>query len=175
MGILILEILDKNNKELCKEYEAFASTDKNGNFLQSLNWTKVKDNWGWDAVISRDSDGKIQGTCLVLVKKIPIFGCSFLYASHEPVCDYHNKEVLADIFEGIKVLAKKHNCYEFMWDPCFVETDEKAKNILKEMGFSHIENAPELSTIQARNNYMLLKIEGRTPDEVMASFHSKWR
>lgn len=175
MGILILEILDKNNKELCKEYEAFASTDKNGNFLQSLNWTKVKDNWGWDAVISRDSDGKIQGTCLVLVKKIPIFGCSFLYASHGPVCDYHNKEVLADIFEGIKVLAKKHNCYEFMWDPCFVETDEKAKNILKEMGFSHIENAPELSTIQARNNYMLLNIEGKTPDEVMASFHSKWR
>ena len=62
-----------------------------------------------------------------------------------------------------------------MWDPCFVETDEKAKNILKEMGFSHIENAPELSTIQARNNYMLLNIEGKTPDEVMARFHSKWR
>ena len=170
-----MEILDKNNKELCGEYESFASTDRNGVFMQSLNWTKVKDNWGWEAVISRDSDGKIQGTCLVLIKKIPIFGCSFLYAPHGPVCDYHNKAVIEDLFEGIKVLAKKHKCYEFMWDPCFVEKDEKAKNILTEMGFSHIENAPELSTIQARNNYMLLNIEGKTPDEVIAGFHSKWR
>ena len=43
------------------------------------------------------------------------------------------------------------------------------------MGFSYIENAPELSTIQARNNYMLRNIEGKTPDEVMATFKSDWR
>lgn len=170
-----MEILDKNNKAKCEEYEAFASTDRNGTFLQSIKWTKVKDNWGWDAIISRDDSGKIVGCCLVLVKKIPIFGCSFLYASHGPVCDYHNKEVMADLFEGVKVLAKKHNAYEFMWDPCFEEGDEEAKKIMKDLGFAHEENAPELSTIQARNNYMLRDIEGKTEDEVIAGFHSKWR
>ena len=130
-----MEILDKNNKELCGEFESFASTDRNGVFMQSLNWTKVKDNWGWEAVISRDSEGKIQGTCLVLIKKIPIFGCSFLDAPHGPVCDYHNKAVIEDLFEGIKVLAKKHKCYEFMWDPCFVEKMKKQRTFSQKWDF----------------------------------------
>ena len=52
-----MEIINKSDEKLLAEYEQFASTSKYGNFMQSLKWPKVKDNWGWDAVISRDSDG----------------------------------------------------------------------------------------------------------------------
>ena len=56
-----MELINKNDQALLEEYEQFAKTSKYGNFMQSLKWPKVKDNWGWDAVISRGSDGKIRG------------------------------------------------------------------------------------------------------------------
>lgn len=64
-----MEIINKSDEKLLAEYEQFASTSKYGNFMQSLKWPKVKDNWGWDAVISRDADGSIRGTCLIIIKK----------------------------------------------------------------------------------------------------------
>lgn len=170
-----MEIINKSDAKVLEEYEEFAKNSKYGNFMQSLRWPKVKDNWGWDAVISRSADGSIRGVCLVIIKKIPIFGCTFLYAPHGPVCDWSDKEVMADLFEGIKVLAKKYKAYQFMWDPPFEEGEEERSKIIKDMGFTHIDDAPELSTIQARNNYMLRNIEGKTPDEVMATFKPDWR
>ena len=103
-----MELIDKKNKQLLEEYEDFVKNSEYANFMQSLRWPKVKDNWGWDAVISRDSQGKIRGTCLVIIKKIPVFPTSFLYAPHGPVCDWSDKEVMADIFEGVKVLENKY-------------------------------------------------------------------
>lgn len=170
-----MEILDKSNKALCEEYEKFASSHKNGTFMQSINWPKVKDQWKWDAIISRNENGEIVGTCLVLVRKIPVFGCSFLYAPHGPVCDWRDRAVMEDLFEGVKILAKKHKCYDFMWDPCCEEGDSEIIELIKSMGFSFRENAPELSTIQARNNYMLRDIQGKTEDEVMMTFKPDWR
>ena len=170
-----MEIINKADKELLKEYERFVKNSEYGNFMQSLRWPRVKEGWGWDAVISRDADGKIRGTCLVITKKVPIFGVRFLYAPHGPVCDWSDKEVMQDLFEGIKVLAKKHRCYQFMWDPPFEEKEEERTALIESMGFSHIHDAPELTTIQARNNYMLRDIKGKTPDEVMAGFKPDWR
>ena len=170
-----MEIIDKNDQALLEEYEQFAKTSRYGNFMQSLRWPKVKDGWGWDAVISRDAEGKIRGTCLVITRKIPMFRVNFMYAPHGPVCDWSDKEVMSDLFEGIKVLAKKHKAYQFMWDPCFEESRKDISEMLIGMGFKHTYNAPELSTIQARNNYMLRNIEGKTEEEVMASFKPDWR
>lgn len=170
-----MEIINKSDEKLLAEYEQFASTSKYGNFMQSLKWPKVKDNWGWDAVISRDADGNIRGTCLIIIKKVPIFGVTFMYAPHGPVCDWSDKEIMTDLFEGVKVLAKKYKCYQFMWDPCFEEGDDKCTKLIEDMGFKHIHKAAELTTIQARNNYMLRNIEGKTPDEVMATFKPDWR
>ena len=55
-----------------------------------------------------------------------------------------------------------------------MENDEEEINAFKKTGFSFKKDAPELSTIQARNNYML-KINGRTKEEIFSSFHKKWR
>ncbi len=170
-----MEILDKSNVAQCEEFESFASTHKNGTFLQSINWPKVKNQWGWEGIISRDESVKVNGTCLDLIRIIPEFSCTYLYSPHAPVCDWSNRTVMEDLFEGVKVLAKKHKSYEFMWDPCCEEGDREVIELIKSMGFSFIEDAPELSTIQARNNYMLRNIEGKTEDEVMMTFKPDWR
>ena len=52
------------------------------------------------------------------------------------VCDWSDKEVMTDLFEGVKVLAKKYKCYQFMWDPCFEEGDDKCTKLIEDMASS---------------------------------------
>lgn len=167
-------ILNKTDKKAMEEYEAFVSSHKNGNFMQSLGWTKVKKDWEYEAVISRDEQGGIRGTALILIRRIPVLGCSFLYCPHGPVCDYGDRETLSDIFDAVELIRKQYKGYELRIDPCITQWDSYEAAVLKSFGFSFLENAPELTTIQSRNNY-ILKINGRSHDEIFESFHKKWR
>lgn len=166
-----MELIDKSNEKILKEYESFAA--EHGFYTQSLCWVEVKSNWGWDAVISRDSDGKIRACCLVLIRRIPVFKYSLLYAPHGPVCGLQSEEVFLDIFEGIKQLAKKYNAYEFMFDPLVIE--EEIPEFVKAAGFSHEENAPRNATIQVRENYIIKDLKGKSEEEIFALFRTKYR
>ena len=59
------------------EYEAFVLAHPQGGFTQSTRWQQVKNNWGWEGVLSRGGDGKIRGACGVLIQKIPALHTSF--------------------------------------------------------------------------------------------------
>ncbi len=170
-----MEIINKSDSGLLEEYESFVKNHKNGSYLQSLKWPKLKTNWGWDAVISRGSDGKIRGTCLLLIKEIRGMGTSFLYAPRGPVFDYDDAETFEDLFAGIKQLGKKYKSYQFMCDPFFEEGDEKRSEFLKSRGFTHTEHCAPFTTVQVRENYMIRGIKGMTPDELMATFKPDWR
>ena len=169
------EILDKTNAAACDEYEYFVSHHKNGCFMQSLKWTKVKNNWEWEAVAVRGDDGCLTGVCTIIIKRIPFVKWGFLYAPHGPVCDYDDKEVLTEIMQGVRSLVKKYRAYQFMCDPCITEAQREYVQPLSDMGFEHEIEPPELTTIQARNNYMLLGIKGKTPDELIMTFQPEWR
>lgn len=58
-----------------------------------------------EIVLAEDKDGNIIGSISVLIRKIPIFG-NLMYSSRGPVCDIHNKEVLEQLTNGLKELAK---------------------------------------------------------------------
>lgn len=170
----MFEFLDKRCVEKCAEYENFVANHPNGNFMQSLKWTGVKINWDSEAVIVRNSENQITGTALILIKKIPFLNRTFLYSPHGFICDYNCTETISELMRGIEILRKKYKAYQFIADPCITENDTDEINNFKNLGFTHIENPPELSTIQARNNYVL-KLNGRSTDELFASFHKKWR
>lgn len=168
------EFFKKNDLKFIDEYERFVDNHKNGCFMQSINWTKVKDQWDYEAVISRNKNGEIRGAALFLIKRIPFLGCSFVYSPHGPVCNFDDREALNDIFDAAYKICRKHNCYKFLIDPNITESDKKYIKVFKSFGFDFRENAPELTTIQARNNY-ILKINGRSSEEIFNSFHKKWR
>lgn len=170
-----MEIIDKSNSQILEEYESFVKGHKNGMYLQSLRWPEIKNNWGWDAVISRDGEGRIRGTCLVLIKRIPVLKTSFLYAPHGPVFDYDDKETFADLLEGVKALGKKYKSYQFMCDPLFEEKDTEHIEYLRSIGFKHTEKAPAFTTVQVRENYMIRDIDTRTSDEIFAKFTTDYR
>ena len=57
-------------KEQIPEYEAFLQSHPKGHFAQSVLWAKQKPMWKWEAIVSRDQNGKIKGSLAVLIRKI---------------------------------------------------------------------------------------------------------
>lgn len=168
------KVIDIWNKNEAEAYEAFVRSHINGSFMQSISWAEFKANWKHEAVMVTDDKGNVKGAALILIKKIPLLRTAFFYCPRGPVCDYNDKETLSEVFEAIGELAKKYHAYEFKTDPCVTEDDTEYIDIFRDFGFRFRADAPELSTIQARNSYMLF-FNGRSKDELFASFHSKWR
>lgn len=156
------------------EYEAFASAHPQSCFTQSIKWREVKNNWGFEVVVSRDGAGKIAGGCAVLVQKVPLVGTSFLYAPRGPVCDLHDEAVMRDIKTGIDELARRHKAHVFKMDPDTLITDTELMELAKKLGFEHFAGPEGFETIQARFNYRL-DIAGKTEDEVLAAVTQKTR
>lgn len=166
-----MEILTPEQYE---EYETFVSGHKQGSFTQSVDWRKVKDNWGFEAIASRDASGKIVGGMSVLVQHIPLIGSAFLYAPRGPVCDLHDKTVLLDLKSGVDELAKKHKAHAFKMDPDVPIGDSEFIETAKSMGFTQSFGPDGFEGIQARFNYRIY-LNGRTEDELFANLTQKTR
>ena len=109
-----MEFLNFSDPKAVAEYEAFMESSPLGNFMQSIEWSRVKRGYGWrcEAVLSRNFDGTLAGTVLVLIKKFPFPLKSFLYAPWGPVCDLRNETVLRDLLSGVWKLAGKYRNFE---------------------------------------------------------------
>ncbi len=111
---------------------------------------------------------------MVWVRKIPIFG-NIMYSSRGPVCDIHDMEVLQQLAEGAKILAKKYNAIVLRIEPDIKSSDEEFKNIMLQLGFSIKDNAKNFrDEIQPRYVFRL-DTKGKTEDEIFKAFHQKTR
>ncbi|MDD5923340.1 MAG: peptidoglycan bridge formation glycyltransferase FemA/FemB family protein [Clostridia bacterium] len=146
----------------------------NGNFMQSKLWANVKNNWIPEYILVTDDDGMIKATALIFVKKIPFLNTALLYASRGPVCDFHDKDTLTQLFEKIKGLAKRYNAYALKMDPLIDTEDHIAIENLKLLGFVYHGEKTGYQNIQCRENYVL-DICGRNADEIFNSFKTKCR
>lgn len=162
------------NESTLQEYTEFVKGHPKGHFMQDRSWGYVKDNWLWEGLISRDSEGKIRGVMSVLVRKVPIYPCTLMYSPRGPVCDLHDKETLTDLINGAKELAKKHKAYVLKLDTDTKSDDKEYEEIVKGLGFQLKTASKNFEGIQPRYVFRLY-LNGRTEEEVMASFHSKTR
>ncbi len=157
-----MEIL---NKEDYLEYEEFASKFPLAGFQQSVHWQKVKTEWGMEVIAVRDDENKIIGGMMVLIRKMG--AKSYMYANRGPVCDYTNKEVLKDIYNGVLALAKKHKAFKFIMDPLVENHEEEIIQNFIDAGFKIERNAPFHKTIQPRYSYQLRYLKGLSYDELL--------
>lgn len=156
------------------KYEEFVSGSRFSCFMQSENWAKVKSKWKSEQIILSDEFGSIEGTMQILIRKIPFLNTSLMYSPRGPVCDLHDKKVLKRLADSARLLAEKYNAFLLKTDPMIEVSDKEAVENLKSVGFEYNENISEDHTVQSLKNY-ILRIEGKTEEEVFASFDSKWR
>ena len=166
-----MRILTKSDEE---EYTRFLENHERCNFQQSLEWSKVKTNWIKEVILAEDSSKKIIGSLMVWIRKIPIFG-NIMYSPRGPVCDIHNIEVLKQITEGAKELAKKYKAIVIRIEPDIKTDDTTFRDIMLNLGYSIRDDGKNFKDdIQPRHVFRLDTKE-KTEDEIFKNFHQKTR
>jgi len=156
------------------ELEKFLATHPKSHFMQSLMWTKIKDNWQHEFVVAYD-DKKIVGAMLILIHKLPLFNTTLMYAPRGPVCDIHNKEVFEGLINKAKELAKKYNAYSLKIDPDILISDTEFSNMVKDMGFIIKNKDKDFEGIQPRFAFRINNIKDKSEEEILMSFNTKTR
>jgi lipid II:glycine glycyltransferase (peptidoglycan interpeptide bridge formation enzyme) len=166
-----MPLLTEDRKE---EYIKFLQTNPKGHFLQSPEWARVKTEWKNEVVLSLDKDGKIKGSMSLLIRPFKNI-TSMMYSPRGPVCDPHDKETFDDLIAQAKEVAKKYHSFILVLDPDIPSSDEEFKNIAKEAGFKISEDAKDFSQMIQPRYVFRLNVKDKTEEELMASFHEKWR
>jgi lipid II:glycine glycyltransferase (peptidoglycan interpeptide bridge formation enzyme) len=166
-----MEILER---ERYGEYEDFVKGHPRGGLMQSHMWHSVKSGWQGEILVIRDEGGKIIGGVSILIRKMPFFGTSMLYAPRGPLCDLHDTEMMSGLKKGVDMLAKKHKAHLYKIDPDIPPGDEQFRSIMKDMGFKMFLGGDGFETVQPRFNYRLY-IFGKNEAEILAGMKQKTR
>ena len=162
------------NEKTLAEYEAFIGGHPKGHFAQSSLWGKQKSAWTWRAVAVRDKDDRICGAMAFLIRKMPGFGVSMLYACRGPVCDLDDRETFAQLVDGAKALAKQYRGYVIKIDPDVPCQNREFRAMLESFGFRVMQEGKNFEGIQPKFVFRL-DIAGKTEEELLASFTQKHR
>jgi len=155
-----------------QEYTGFIKNHKKGHFLQTIEWSKVKEDWDSIYFVIKDQ-GEIKGAGSILMRKLPVVGKNFMYCPRGPVLDFNDQEVLQFFTEKMRELAKKYNGLMLKIDPDIEISEQQVIDNLWGTGFTQKPRTLNFEGIQPRF-VSRLDITGDLED-IMAGFHSKTR
>ena len=165
-----MPLLTDERREECIN---FLQTHPKGHFLQSPEWARVKKDWKNEVVLSLDENGKIKGSMSLLIRYEK--GVSMVYSPRGPVCDPHDKATFQDLVNQTKEVAKKYRGFRIVLDPDIPSDDEEFKKIAREIGFTISEDAKDFAQMIQPRYVFRLNVKDKTEEELLASFHEKWR
>lgn len=157
-----------------EEFDEFVRRHPKGHLQQSFAWSRQKSLWKFYGIVVRTGSGEIGGVMSVLIRRIPLTPWTLMYAARGPVCDIHDREMLACLLDGAKMLAKKNRCYVLKLDPDVTFAETEFMRHMEELGFVLAPKALNFENIQPQY-VMRLDIAGKTEEEVMAGFKPKTR
>ncbi|MEG1558108.1 MAG: peptidoglycan bridge formation glycyltransferase FemA/FemB family protein [Oscillospiraceae bacterium] len=155
------------------EYRKFVENHKNGSFYQTIEWANVKNKWDFEVIVSRDDGGAIVGGMLVLLRPLPFCG-TMMYSPRGPVCDYDDINTISNLLCDVRELAKQRKSFVFKFDPFIMAKNTSFCSCMKLLGAKHKAPKDDFSSMQISSNY-LLDISHKSPEELLMSFHQKWR
>ena len=156
------------------ELDSFVITHKNGHFLQTSFWGRVKDDWKWFGVICRNREGSITGTLAVLLRRISKTPYHLMYAPRGPVCDLDDSDTIKSLIEAAKIEGKKYNAYKLKIDKDAPAENDIYKSFMLSMGFRLKKRTLGFEDFQCRHVFRL-NLNGKTEEEIFSSFYPKHR
>ena len=111
----------------------------------------------------------------LLIRKIPYFKSTLMYAPRGPVCDENDAETFGKLIECADNLAKKYKSFMFKMDPDILSSNEEFKKMAKNNGFKIAGKIKDATKLIQPRFVSRLDIKGKTEEEVFNNFHSKTR
>jgi len=168
-----MPLLDRENKSMVDKYNEFVRNREHTSALQDLNWAYVKkEEWRHEAVYL-EKNGNITAAMSMLVRTF-VKGFSMIYVPRGPVCDAYDIATIKQLINEAKIVAKKHNAFVLKFDPEAVYA-EKLEALYKKAGFKVIHKDKQMSAMIQPIYNMILRIKGKTEDEIFKGYSEKTR
>jgi peptidoglycan pentaglycine glycine transferase (the first glycine) len=155
-------------------WNAFVAGCETGDFAQMWEWGDLKSHTGWTPLrFGVERDGAIVAGMAVLKRPLP-GGKSLFYAPRGPLYHLGNEALLPELIAEVRQEGRRHGALALKIDPAIVGPNETALIALSALGFRPSPNSDgPFGGVQPRY-VMKVDISG-TEDELLASFHPKWR
>lgn len=98
-----------------KAMDAFVTASEQNSLFQCSPWAEVKTNWD-HLLASVTESGKIVGTALVLIRKMPL-GHTLFYIPRGPVMNYEDSELCEFFLSSLKQAARARHAIAIRFDP----------------------------------------------------------
>ncbi len=165
----------RKDADALREAERFVAAHPQGCLMQSPRWAQVKPNWGSRLLLSRDANGQLRGSMLVLTLADRGDGTALLYAPRGPVCDPRDQRTIRELIEGARTLAGEFGGGEFKCDPLVEASDGKAIEALTGAGLQFCPGAAFGQTSQPRKNAVRGDLAGLDEQALLSRLAYKTR
>ncbi|NLM06712.1 MAG: aminoacyltransferase [Tissierellia bacterium] len=165
-----MPLLEKD--DIKKEaYDNFIRTSPYARISQDRNWHMVKG--AWDEHYIYLEEGKIIAALSILSIKA-VGDKRLFYANRGPVCDFTDVNLVKRLVDEASKHIKDLDPFLLRIDPEFVYDDEVVK-AYREAGFNLRSRETDIHSFTQPRFNMILKLKGKTEEEVFNEFSSKTR
>ena len=157
-----------------QNWNAFVAGLDTGDFAQAWEWGELKAHTGWVPLrFGLEDGGQLVAGIQVLKRPLP-GGKSLFYAPRGPLYQPGLEHRLPEVIDEVRQAARRHGALALKIDPAIVGPKEAATEAFSALGFRPSPNSDgPFGGVQPRY-VMKVDISG-TEDELLASFHPKWR
>ncbi|MBQ3111960.1 MAG: peptidoglycan bridge formation glycyltransferase FemA/FemB family protein [Firmicutes bacterium] len=169
--MLSYRLLDITEKDY---FNRFITDHAKGHLLQTWEWGDLKGSGAWQPLrlVVEDEQG-IRAAVSLLKRPLPAGMGSMFYATRGPVLDIADQEAWDVLWQGVKAVAKQHNCIFCKFDPDVPDTDELWQQRIANSGARSCDKGPGFEGIQPR---YVFRLDIRPDEEqLLANFHQKTR
>ncbi len=130
-------------------FNHYVATHPHGDLLQTTNWGKVKASSGWQYYpLAIQEKGTLQGTALVLIKKLPYLPYTVAYSPRGPL--YSSEEALRALWNAGSQLARTHGALVWKMDPPLLRTDRLWPELANKQNLRHQDTGLDFLGVQPR-------------------------
>jgi peptidoglycan pentaglycine glycine transferase (the first glycine) len=149
-------------------FDAFVAASPNGHVHQTFAWGDVKAQFGWTPLrLVAEREGRVVAAVSLL--KTTRRGIPVLYASRGPVADWGDRELAAGLLDALGALARREGVAFVRISPAVPAGDDATRALLAGGGWLRARKPLQHTATS------VLRLEGRSPEELLASFHEKTR
>lgn len=162
------------SNERRQQWNDFVAGSSTGDFAQAWEWGELKARTGWTPLrFAVESGGQLRAGMQVLQRSVPGGKCLF-YAPRGPLWQAGDEAALPELLAEVRQEARRRGALALKIDPAIVQPNEAAVAVLKALGFVPSPNADgPFGGVQPR--YVMKVDISAGEDELLASFHPKWR
>lgn len=106
------------------EWDAFVHSHPNGSVLQTTQWARLKNRFGWTSHrVWLKKDGKIVAGAQILFRSIAMRLAKFAYIPHGPLVDWHDQEQVQVLLNQIDLAIYQRNAGFVKMEPALWQED----------------------------------------------------